>query len=682
MERAVFSCIVAASLPWFAVHAVAQVPKDQLLAPPAEADQYVVISSAGQHGTAFIWQQDDGTIAIRESILLRGFVWETDETIHVAANGLPDRIVVRGETPQGDAAETFVIVDGVATWKSQIDSGSVPYDGESLYATAGAPWVSIAYFAEALYRAPGKRMSLLPGGEARMVRLADMPVGSGATARTITAWAIEGVSLEPIPTLMNADGTFFGFVGDIMAILPPAYRDDVPKLQKGQIDALSARHAAIAKRLGAVPPKPVVFTNVKLFDSEAGRFLDDQTVVADGGKIVEVGPAGSVKVPGDAKVIDGTGATLIPGLWDAHMHVVSDAQGVMLLSIGVTSARNPGGVLQPMLLRNARIAKGELLFPTVYSSVAIDGMSPLQMQMAVSVESAEEAIAAVRSAKGDGFTAVKIYGSMKPEWLKPVIAEAKNLGLHVHGHVPATMRPADAIAAGYDEITHINFVMMQAMPDSVVAVSNGLARIQGPGRYAKDVDISAEPLKSLIAEMAAKKITVDPTLAVFERAYVAERGDVSPAYAPFVGTMPPLDERSFRTGGDAPPKGVTRSDYRASFTKMVQLAGALHEAGVPIVAGTDGWGLEIVRELELYVDAGLTPAEALQTATIAPARLVGADKTTGSIMVGKEADLVFVEGDTEASIGAMRHTRWVMSDGALMNADDLREVAGFSGPPK
>ena len=338
-------------------------------------------------------------------------------------------------------------------------------------------------------------------------------------------------------------------------------------------------------------------------------------------------------MPTDAKVIDGTGLTLTPGIWDSHKHVVSDAQGVMLLSVGVTSLRNPGAVMQPTALRNARIEKGELLFPMVYSSVGIDGKGPLQAQIAISVASGEEAVAAVRSAKSGGFTAVKIYGSMRPEWLKSTIAEAKELGLHVHGHVPATMRPADAVAAGYDEITHLNFVMMQAMPDSVVAVSNGLARIQGPGRYAKDVDISAEPLKSLIAEMAAKKITVDPTLAVFERAYVAERGDVSPAYAPFVGTMPPLDERSFRTGGDAPPEGVTRSDYRASFTKMVQLTGALHEAGVPIVAGTDGWGLEIVRELELYVDAGLTPAEALQTATIEPARLMGRSEER---RVGKE----------------------------------------------
>ncbi len=157
---------------------------------------------------------------------------------------------------------------------------------------------------------------------------------------------------------------------------------------------------------------------------------------------------------------------------------------------------------------------------------------------------------------------------------------------------------------------------------------------------------------------------------------------MSPAYAPFIGTLPPAVERGFRAGGFKPPEGVTRADWRASFGKMVALVKALHDAGVPIVAGTDGSGLEIVRELELYVQAGFSPGEALQTATIVPARLVGADKETGSITIGKQADLVLVDGDASKDIGAMRRTIWVMSDGALMNADELRTAAGFSGRPK
>jgi imidazolonepropionase-like amidohydrolase len=679
MKRRLTAFLFAATC--LASTAEAQVPKEQLLKPPADARQFVIVSAAGQHGSASLWRLPDGSYASRESILLRGMVWEQDQVVHQRADGLPDRIVVRGVSPSGDSAETFEIADGKAVWKSQIDAGSAAFDGRSVYSTAGGPWSGGVYFLERLAKAPGRKLTMLPGGEARLTRLVDIAVGSGATAKTVTAWALEGVGLEPQPVLLDSDGRFFGTVG-VMAILPPAYAGDFLKIQKAQIDALARQLPAVAERFGKVAPTPVAFTHVKLYDSENARFLADQTVVADKGRIVAVGPAAAVPVPANARVIDGSGKTLTPGIWDAHMHVGSDRQGVMLLSMGETSARDPGADVAPTVNRNARIAKGELLFPKVYSSVLIDGKGPLQAQGGVSVASPEEAVAAVRMAKANGFTGVKFYTSMKPECLRAGIAEAKKLGLHVHGHVPATMRPADAIAAGYDEVTHINMLMMQAMPDSVVNVSNGIARFEGPGRYAKDVDVNAEPLRSLVATMAAKHIVSDPTLSAFESLYVPENGDLSPSYAPFVGTMPPATERNFRSGGFKPPEGVTRADYRASFAKMMDLARALREAGVPIVAGTDGGGLEIVRELELYVDAGFTPAQALQTATIAPARLVGAGATTGSIAVGKEADLVLVDGDPEARIGDMRKTLWVMSDGALMNADELREIAGFSGRPK
>jgi hypothetical protein len=240
----------------------------------------------------------------------------------------------------------------------------------------------------------------------------------------------------------------------------------------------------------------------------------------------------------------------------------------------------------------------------------------------------------------------------------------------------------DAINAGYDEITHINWVMMQAMPDSVIPVSNGIMRFEGPGRYAKDVNLEGPPIKTIIGAMASKRIYSDPTMVAFESLYVPENGDLSPSYAPFVGTLPPTTERGFKTGGFAVPKDLSRADYRASWAKMVGLLGVMHKAGVPIVAGTDGAGIEIVHELEIYVQAGLSPAEALAAATIVPARLVGQDAKTGSVKVGKAADLALVDGDPSTRIGDLRQTRVVMLDGKLLDADALRLAAGFSGRPK
>jgi imidazolonepropionase-like amidohydrolase len=223
--------------------------------------------------------------------------------------------------------------------------------------------------------------------------------------------------------------------------------------------------------------------------------------------------------------------------------------------------------------------------------------------------------------------------------------------------------------------------MLQAMPDDVARVSNGIQRIEGIGRYARSADIAAKPLKSLIEEMAAKHITADPTLVAVESLYVPENGELSDAYRPYVGTLPPNIERAFLTGGITVPKDLTRADYRESFRKMTELVEALHKAGVMIVAGTDGMGLEIVREMELYVASGFTPAEALQTGTINPARLVKADSKTGSIAVGKIADMVLVEGDPSKRVGDARRSVWIMSAGRLINSDELRTAAGFTGRP-
>src|SRR5262249_28351250 len=162
--------------------------------------------------------------------------------------------------------------------------------------------------------------------------------------------------------------------------------------------------------------------------------------------------------------------------------------------------------------------------------------------------------------------------------------------------------------AGYDEITHINWIMMQAMPDKVINESNGIQRFEGPGRYGKDVDLDGPAIKSIVSAMAAKGIYNDPTMVAFEGLYVPENGELSPSYSPFVGTMPPAIERQFRLGGFQVPKDLTRADYRASWDKMVKLLGKMHKAGVPIVAGTDGFGIELIHELEIYVDAGFTPA--------------------------------------------------------------------------
>jgi hypothetical protein len=204
MTRLVALTAIVLSL--LATSSTAQVSKEELLTPPPGARSYVIISSAGQHGTSASWTLPDGRLASRFSMNLRGQIFEVDETIRLGANGQPENISIRGFTPNGDSAETFEIKDGKARWKNKIEDGGVDYDGKAQYAPYGGTPAANAYFVESLYRAPGKTLTLLPSGTERLVKLVDIPVGTGTTAKTVTAWAVEGVELQPFPVLQTAEG--------------------------------------------------------------------------------------------------------------------------------------------------------------------------------------------------------------------------------------------------------------------------------------------------------------------------------------------------------------------------------------------------------------------------------------------------------------------------------------------
>ncbi len=659
----------------------APVVKDQLMVPPGTADHFVVVSQAGKHGDEWRWTLPDGSTAYRESILLRGLVYEQDEVIHRRPDGVIDRVEVRGVTPNGDAAESFAIDQAVAKWKSPVDEGAAPYLAPAFYAVSGGTFLANEAMIGPLLAAGAKGLALLPSGKGTIEPAATLVVTGPGGPRTIRLHFIKGVNQTPQAVWLNSDGSVFGFWGGL-GVLPIGYEANLDALIAAQDAGIAKLAPATARRfLTPAARRPLLIRHVKLFDADRGRFVADQEVAVANGRIVRVGPSGRGKATPGTKVIDGTGKTLVPGLWDSHMHMSDDFAALSELAIGVTSFRNPGGTIELAQSQERRRKAGTLLAPEGFTSVIIDGKGPLAAQGSMTVASLDETLAAVRKIKAAGMTGVKFYTSMTPAWIAPAAKLAHQLGLHVHGHIPAGMRTLDAVNAGYDEITHIYFATMQAMPQAVVDKSNTTLRLTGPGRYFKDVDLTAEPMKSTIATLAARKIVVDPTLVVVETVLTSVAGTVGPSYAPYVGTLPAATERSFKSGPIPLPEGTTREDATASFAHMVDYVGVLRHAGVPIVAGTDGSGIELLHELELYVTGGMTVAEALQTATIVPARNVHVAARTGSIKVGKEADLLLVDCDVEADIGNLRHVDQVVSNGVRLDGDALRTAAGFSGRP-
>ncbi len=688
MRLALIAALLASSVstPIFAhdepapVAASKPVPKEQLLKPPADAIHFVVVSEAGKHGDQWRWQLPDGRTAYRWSQELRGWITEMDQVSTIAPDGTVTAITVRGITLSGDAAETLQVKNGRASWKTATDSGEAPAGG--WYIPAGGVGIAGAPLIEALAKAGDAGVDFLPSGKGRMTFGQTLTI-QGPKPRKLQLAFIKGILPSPILVWLDEDKRYFGEIG-ALSTLPVGYEGALKQLRDAQDAATATELKAIAQRfLNPAARAPVLFNNVRLFDADKGVFLPDRAVLASDGKIVAIGAAGSLKAPAGTRSIDGRGKTLVPGIWDSHLHIGDDWNVLSNVANGITSFRSPGTTFDRAVDATKRRAAGTLLMGEPFISAIIDKKDPLAAQGAEVVSSEAEAIAAVRRIKQAGLWGVKFYTSMNPAWIAPAAAEAHKLGLHVHGHVPATMKPSEAVAAGYDELTHLNFVVMESMPKAVIDKANTRQRMEGPARYFKDVDLDAPLMSGFVADLARRKTVVDPTIVIFEGFLTQDGGKPHPAYAPYMGVISPVLERAaFTAGGYPVVEGLTRDDYRKSYAKMVALVGKLHKAGVPIVAGTDGWGIELIRELEIYQQAGFTAAEALQSATILPARVVGADKRTGSIAIGKEADMVLVDGDPSTELGALRRVVTVVSDGYVMDADALREAAGYSGRPK
>ncbi|MGD0865877.1 MAG: amidohydrolase family protein [Rhizomicrobium sp.] len=662
-----------------AVPALAQTSVDQLAKPPADAKVWSITDPSGtRHGQVSLWTDGSGTHWSRFSLNLRGFVSEIDEQNRFAADGTLESMIVRGSTPSGDAAETYTAKDGIYSYTSPVDRGTGPAKSNLEYVAFGGTFDSFLFIIDAMLKSPTHSVNLLPSGQGKIEPLTTLDVTNGTEKKTLTAYALTGFGLSPFPVWMDGD-KFFAVAPDFV---PEGWEKISAALSQAQDAALAKLAPALVAKIAKTPPGPVVFRNVKLYDSDARVFRDAQTVVVENGRIAAVGPASKVKAPANAQIIDGTGKTLIPGLWDNHQHYGDDSTGPLLLASGITSVRDPGNLPVESTARRKRIEAGQLLGPRIVPSLLIDGAGPLAAQVGVVAHSLDEALADVHRAKDEGYFAIKLYGSIDPAWVKPMADLAHQLGLHVHGHIPHGMRPLDAVRAGYDEITHINFVMMQAMPDDVVQKSNTVARIMGTAKYAADVDLHLKAMTDYLDELARRHIVVDPTLVVLEASLVPDNGSYPPADAPYADTLPSQFSRGLLSSAMAPTPDVSRARMRASFAKLVALVGELNKRHITILAGTDGSGFEVIHELELYVQAGMTPAEALATATINPARVFKLESETGSIAKGKLAELALIDGDPSKNIGDLRQVELVMRDGKMMDAQALRESLGISGPPK
>ncbi|HET9766971.1 MAG TPA: amidohydrolase family protein, partial [Thermoanaerobaculia bacterium] len=581
----------------------------------------------------------------------RGRGPKVDSRLVLGPDGTPASLAVDGnEYYKGPVAERFSREGGKASWKNRGEQGESTASGPAFYSSYDGTPNEIGYLVMAAAKAPGQRIALLPSGTASVRKLPEVELAAGGKKRRVVPWEVVGLGLEPFFVWLEPDGSWFGSPGTWFSLLPAGWEGANDQLVEVEKKAGDERRLALAKSLAKHPAAGIAFTGAGLFDAEARIVRPGMTLLVVGDRIAAVGQDGTVAIPAGAEVVDARGKTLIPGLWDMHQHF-GDLDGLLDIAAGVTTGRDLANDTDTMLARKRSWDSGETIGPRVLLAGFIDGPGPYAGPSKVLVSTPEEAIKAVDKYAGLGYVQVKMYSSLDPK-LVPVIAKrAHEHGMRVSGHVPATMIAEQAIADGYDEVQHVNMLLLDLWPE--VTETRTPARFTEVAERAADVDLASPAVRKLVDLMRQRDIVSDPTLATFEDLYLSRAGSVGPTWSAIAERLPPTVRRGFLAGGLPVPEGKDER-YRASWKKCIELVGVLHRAGVRIVAGTDAFaGFALHRELELYVDAGIPAADVLRIATLGAAEVMGKDGELGSLQPGKLADLALVPGDPTRDIGAL-----------------------------
>ena len=396
-----------------------------------------------------------------------------------------------------------------------------------------------------------------------------------------------------------------------------------------------------------------------LIDATGAAPISDSVVVVRNGLIAAAGSRASTHIPHGTHVIDATGQTLLPGLWEMHIHASGVEFGPALLAAGITTARDCGGEFEYLVAQRDAANHTAVPSPRMLLAGLVDA-GGLRAFGAVTAETPEQGRTAVDRYHAAGFQQMKLYTYLTPDVIKAISAEAHRLGMTVTGHVPQAVNTFEGVEDGMDQINHLNYVSRM---------------FSAPGHTNEPIDVNSEDAQKAIAFLKEHGTVVDPTAGWGEMASHSKEVNVE-TFEPGILHSPFVLDAKFRGMGSTTTTAVQMRERIAQNNLVIK---ALHKAGVPIVPGSDtglpGYGL--LRELELYVEAGFTPLEAIQSATIVSARAMGLDRNSGTVEAGKRADLVLVSGNPLSNISDLRNVSRVIVSGRVYKSAELARSVGF-----
>lgn len=592
-------------------------------------------------------------------------------------DGTPVRFQLWGNTSRLFTADDRVVVEGkkiAITQRGQTRTVAAP--AQFFVGSAYAP-VTLTQELLRYWASHGKPASLqvFPSGTITIERRGeDIVVDRDQKSRTLERFAIGGLGWgketvwldekQQLAALKGVDTEFDHFEATARAF-NEALPVFVARAAQDGLEALgeTARALRIDDGGGAA-----AYVNARLIDGTGRPPVADAVVVIDGGKIVAAGPRATVRIPEGARIIDAAGDTLLPGLWDMHSHFEQVEWGPVYLAAGVTTVRDCGNELDFIRAVRDTIDAGKGIGPRILMACIVDGEGPGSLGVD-RLRTAEEIPALITKFKAAGCAQVKIYQSLDPRLIRPLSIAAHAAGMTMTGHVPNGIGAVKAVTAGLDQINHVGFLLQAFAAPDLPPTERGTKLERAIAAF----DPSTPAARKLAQWFAAQHTVLDPTLALRELTFPrSELAKLEPGLA----TLPPSLAGVF---SDAPP-GPEDEQRRRMVDKSIALVGLLHNAGVTIVAGTDQAvpGHSLHRELELYVQAGFTPLEAIQAATLVPARVMKKDKELGTVEAGKRADFILVNGDPLADIRALRRVRVVVTGGRAYDPAKLWRSVGFT----
>jgi cytosine/adenosine deaminase-related metal-dependent hydrolase len=528
--------------------------------------------------------------------------------------------------------------------------------------------------ARALLKAPGHKLSLLPAGEASIEEAGKVRVASGKAE--LTQYRITGLRFAPQSIWLDRDGNTAASLSSWLSIVSTQFEVAIAQLRNAQQETDNAWSSRVAHELAHVPKGDLVIRNARLFDPRDLSVTAGTSVLVQNDRIVRVGPDADIKPSADAEIIDAHGRFLMPGLWDDHQHF-SEVDGALDLANGVTSARDMANDTDSFPQRVARFDDGSELGPRVLKGGIIDGTGEFAGPTKMRVDTTEQAIQDVDWYADHDYVQIKIYSSVKPE-LVPIISDrAHTRGLRVSGHVPAFMSARQFVEGGADEIQHLNFIELNFLFPEVKETRNR-DRFIKVAEHAREFTPDKPDVREFIAFLKQHHTVLDPTVGIFEGLFCGDPAIITPGLEHIAPRFPPQIRRLMLSGALEVPKGKEAA-YHEAFPAMLRLLKALYDAGVTIIPGTDALaGYTLHHELELYVRAGIAPAEVLRMATLTPAFVMGVNKDRGVIAAGKLADAVLIDGDPTQNIRDVDKIATVIKGGKVYDPAAIEKALGIA----